>query len=77
MVNALRPNAPVSPLDALQERLGHRFAQPQLLQRALTHRSFGAAHNERLAFLGDAVLNLAVPTLLYGCLVYTTDAADE
>lgn len=66
MVNALRPNAPVSPLDALQERLGHRFAQPQLLQRALTHRSFGAAHNERLEFLGDAVLNLAVSTLLYG-----------
>ncbi len=53
------------PLDALQRRLGHRFAQPQLLQRALTHRSFGAAHNERLEFLGDAVLNLAVSTLLY------------
>jgi ribonuclease-3 len=53
------------PLDALQRRLGHRFAQPHLLQRALTHRSYGAAHNERLEFLGDAVLNLAVSTLLY------------
>jgi ribonuclease-3 len=53
------------PLDALQQRLGHHFAQPQLLVRALTHRSFGSAHNERLEFLGDAVLNLAVSTLLY------------
>jgi ribonuclease III len=36
-----------------------------LLQRALTHRSFGAEHNERLEFLGDAVLSLAVSALLY------------
>ena len=50
---------------ALQARLGHRFADPRLLQRALTHRSFGADHNERLEFLGDAVLNLAVSSLLY------------
>ena len=48
------------PLVALQQRLRHRFADPRLLQRALTHRSFGADHNERLEFLGDAVLNLAV-----------------
>jgi ribonuclease-3 len=53
------------PLDALQQRLGHVFAQPALLTRALTHRSFGAAHNERLEFLGDAVLNMAVSALLY------------
>lgn len=52
-------------LQALQARLGHRFADPQLLLRALTHRSFGADHNERLEFLGDAVLNLAVSALLY------------
>ena len=52
-------------LDALQARLGHRFADERLLQRALTHRSFGADHNERLEFLGDAVLNLAVSTLLF------------
>jgi ribonuclease-3 len=50
---------------ALQQRLGHRFAQPELLTRALTHRSFGADHNERLEFLGDAVLSLAVSSLLY------------
>jgi ribonuclease-3 len=54
-----------SRLDALQPRLGHRFQQPRLLTRALTHRSFGADHNERLEFLGDAVLQTAVSAMLY------------
>ena len=52
-------------LQALQARVGHRFAQPGLLARAVTHRSFSAHHNERLEFLGDAVLNLAVSALLF------------
>lgn len=52
-------------LSALQERLQHPFTDSQLLLRALTHRSFSADHNERLEFLGDSVLNLAVSTLLY------------
>lgn len=52
-------------LQAFQSRLGHRFQTPQLLQQALTHRSFSADHNERLEFLGDSVLNLAVSALLY------------
>jgi len=52
-------------LDALQQRLGYRFTQPGLLHRALTHRSAGADHNERLEFLGDAVLQTAVSALLY------------
>ncbi|MBE0550238.1 MAG: ribonuclease III, partial [Rubrivivax sp.] len=52
-------------LQALQQRIGHRFAQPQLLQRALTHRSWSAEHNERLEFLGDAVLSLAISSLLF------------
>jgi ribonuclease-3 len=52
-------------LDALQRRLGHRFADPALLRSALTHRSFGADHNERLEFLGDAVLGLVISSLLY------------
>ncbi len=52
-------------LDALQQRLGYRFLQPGLLTRALTHRSAGADHNERLEFLGDAVLQTAVSALLY------------
>lgn len=52
-------------LSELQERLQHQFADPQLLMQALTHRSFCADHNERLEFLGDSVLNLAVAHLLY------------
>jgi ribonuclease III len=53
------------PLSALQGRLSHRFADQQLLVRALTHRSSSADHNERLEFLGDSVLNLSVAALLY------------
>jgi ribonuclease-3 len=52
-------------LTALQQRLGLRFADPALLTRALTHRSAGAEHNERLEFLGDAVLQTAISSLLY------------
>ena len=51
--------------DALQQRLGHTFRDPALLGRALTHRSSGVEHNERLEFLGDAVLSLAISSLLY------------
>jgi len=50
---------------ALQKRLQHQFASPRLLERALTHRSFSADHNERLEFLGDSVLSLAVSGLLF------------
>jgi ribonuclease-3 len=49
----------------LQQALGHEFRDSGLLMRALTHRSFGAQHNERLEFLGDAVLNLVISALLY------------
>lgn len=52
-------------LSALQDRLQHHFSNASLLQRAVTHRSFSADHNERLEFLGDSVLNLAVASLLY------------
>ncbi|MGZ5235424.1 MAG: ribonuclease III, partial [Caldimonas sp.] len=54
-----------SRLLVLQQRIGHRFADPGLLQRALTHRSYGTDHNERLEFLGDAVLSLVVSSLLF------------
>lgn len=54
-----------APLSALQDRLKHQFADPQLLVQALTHRSFSADHNERLEFLGDSVLNLAVAHLVF------------
>ncbi|MEY2656963.1 MAG: ribonuclease 3 Rnc [Pseudomonadota bacterium] len=54
-----------SALEALQQRLQHPFADVRLLNQALTHRSFSADHNERLEFLGDSVLNLAVSRLLF------------
>jgi ribonuclease-3 len=49
----------------LQQRLQHTFSDPSLLTRALTHRSFSIDHYERLEFLGDSVLSLAVSDLLY------------
>ena len=54
----------------LMDRLGHRFNDPALLELALTHRSWcaehaGSASNERLEFLGDAVLSLVVTQRLY------------
>lgn len=52
-------------LASLQSRLQHTFSSPALLLRAVTHRSFSADHNERLEFLGDSVLSLAVASLLY------------
>lgn len=45
--------------------LGHRFADPAKLETALRHRSAGAPHNERLEFLGDAVLALLVAEALH------------
>lgn len=51
---------------ALEQRLDHRFADRNLLERALTHRSRGADNNERLEFLGDGVLGCAVAEELYG-----------
>lgn len=49
----------------LEKRLGYTFKDQALLRLALTHRSHSAAHNERLEFLGDSVLNCAVGNLLY------------
>ncbi len=53
------------PLESVQAHLGYRFRDERLLASALTHRSAAAEHNERLEFLGDAVLNLAVSSLLF------------
>jgi ribonuclease-3 len=52
-------------LKAIEQALGYTFRDPRHLQQALTHRSFGTPHNERLEFLGDSVLNCAVAHLLY------------
>lgn len=51
--------------EALEHAIGYRFARRELLAQALTHRSHGTPHNERLEFLGDSVLNCIVATLLY------------
>ena len=52
-------------LQHLEAALGHGFGRPELLRQALTHRSFGSPHNERLEFLGDSVLNCAIAGYLY------------
>ena len=58
-------------LDRLQQTLGHRFGDIELLNTALTHTSYvkgenrHSGHNERLEFLGDAVLELIVSEYLY------------
>jgi ribonuclease-3 len=49
----------------VSDRLTHRFRSPELLQQALRHRSAGAPHNERLEFLGDALVNLVVAEALH------------
>lgn len=49
----------------LERRLGYEFRDQALLRLAFTHRSHSLPHNERLEFLGDSVLNLAVSGLLY------------
>jgi ribonuclease III len=59
---------PSDALAVLQQRLGLEFNKPALLELALTHRSYSADHNERLEFLGDSVLNLAVSGMLYAAL---------
>jgi ribonuclease-3 len=52
-------------LEGFAERLGHPFADHALFEQALTHRSAGGRHNERLEFLGDALLGLVIADELY------------
>lgn len=49
----------------MSDAIGHRFARPELLAQALRHRSAGMPHNERLEFLGDALVDLIVAEALY------------
>jgi ribonuclease III len=49
----------------VERSFGYVFAQPALCHAAVTHRSAGADHNERLEFLGDAILNCCVARMLY------------
>lgn len=52
--------------ELLEKALGYTFAEPQLLRQALTHRSAGSRNNERLEFLGDAILGCVIAEELYG-----------
>ncbi len=65
MTRRARAPEAVGGLEELERRLGHTFRDPELARQALTHRSHGTPHNERLEFLGDSLLNCAVATLLY------------
>ena len=61
----------LQPFVDLQDRIGYRFKEPDLIVRAMTHRSYRNENsdvpwdNERLEFLGDAVLSIVVATLLW------------
>ena len=52
-------------LARLQRRLSYSFQDPQRLQQALTHRSVGPLNNERLEFLGDALVNFVIAEALF------------
>src|SRR2546427_12060560 len=51
--------------ERLQQGIRYRFSRPELLAQAVTHRSHGTPHNERLEFLGDGVLNCVIAGELY------------
>lgn len=51
--------------EELSQKLGYEFKDTKLLKMALTHRSKGGDHNERLEFLGDAVVNFVIAEILY------------
>jgi len=55
----------VSDIEKLEKVIGYTFADGDLLVRALTHRSFSSFNNERLEFLGDAVLNFVIARSLF------------
>jgi ribonuclease-3 len=59
------PARPDALLGWVERRFGHTFGDPALCLAALTHRSAGNEHNERLEFLGDSILNCCVARLLY------------
>jgi len=52
-------------LPRLENKLGYTFQNKDLLTRAITHRSAGARHNERLEFLGDSILSLVIAEVLF------------
>lgn len=66
MSNVSSNNPSAQPrLDHLQDRLGYQFRNTELLQLALTHKSYAKNNNERLEFVGDAVLGYVIGTRLF------------
>lgn len=61
----VRPVDPCMEPDVLEKKIGYVFGDKGLLTTALTHRSYGAGHNERLEFLGDGVLNCVIAAVLF------------
>ena len=62
-------------MKGLFDELGYTFTDDNLIKKALTHKSSSSDNNERLEFLGDAILNLYVSEKLihsYPCLLYTS-----
>lgn len=60
-------------IDVLQKKIGYIFSQHDLLLQALTHKSAGNQHNERLEFLGDAILNYVITNVLYRKFPYVSE----
>ena len=56
---------PLLPLTSLETALDYRFTASSLLRQAVTHRSYSVSHNERLEFVGDAVLNCVIAQTLF------------
>lgn len=52
-------------LDKLQRKLNYQFNNLNLLEKALTHRSYHANNNERLEFIGDSILNFVIAAALF------------
>jgi ribonuclease-3 len=61
------------PARLLTLRLGYTFDDESLLQRAITHRSAGSRHNERLEFLGDSIINFLIAESLYRVLPHARE----
>ena len=62
-------------LDTIAAKIGYRFKKKELIEQALTHKSYGATHNERLEFLGDSVVNFIIAAKLFHLYPYLDEGA--
>jgi len=61
--------------EILEKKIDYSFSDGELLRQALTHRSFSSTNNERLEFLGDAILNYVIAQALYQRFPFATEGA--